>query len=136
MLAGADFLAITQILVYVGGILVILIFGVMLTNQKGNKENVKNDILSGNANRLLGFFIALNTFVGLFYTFARANFSNIQSQLSEISEPSATTKTIGINLMTDFVLPFEVSGILLMATLIGAAYLSSKVGDGGETKKV
>ena len=130
VLAGADFLAITQILVYVGGILVILIFGVMLTNQKGNKENVKNDILSGNANRLLGFFIALITYMGLFYTFARANFSNIQSQLFDISEPSATTKTIGINLMTDFVLPFEVSGILLMATLIGAAYLSSKVGDG------
>lgn len=127
VLAGADFLAITQILVYVGGILVILIFGVMLTNQKGNKENVKNDILSGNANRILGFGIAIATFIGFFYTFARANFTNIQSQLFDIAKPVATTKTIGINLMTDFVLPFEVSGILLMATLIGAAYLSSKV---------
>jgi NADH:ubiquinone oxidoreductase subunit 6 (subunit J) len=126
VLAGADFVAITQVLVYVGGILVILIFGVMLTNQKGNKENVKNDILSGNANRFLGFFIAIITFMGLFYTFARANFSQTQSQLFELTEPSATTKTIGISLMTDFVLPFEVSGILLMATLIGAAYLSSK----------
>ena len=126
VLAGADFLGITQILVYVGGILVILIFGVMLTNQKGNKENVKNDILSGNGNRILGFIIASITFVGLFYTFARANFTHIQSQLFEITEPSTTIKTIGISLMTDFVLPFEISGILLMATLIGAAYLSSK----------
>ena len=126
VLAGADFLAITQILVYVGGILVILIFGVMLTNQKGNKENGKNDILSGNANKILGFVIAITIFTGLFYTFARANFTIIQSQLFVLTEPSATTKTIGINLMTDFVLPFEVSGILLMATLIGAAYLSLK----------
>ena len=126
VLAGADFLAITQILVYVGGILVILIFGVMLTNQKGNKENVKNDILSGNANRIFGFGIAIATFAGLFSTFARANFTIIQSHLFDMAQPAATTKTIGINLMTDFVLPFEVSGILLMATLIGAAYLSSK----------
>lgn len=129
VLAGADFLAITQILVYVGGILVILIFGVMLTNQKGNKENVKNDILSGNVNQIFGSGIAITIFIGLFYTFARANFTNIQSQLFDLVELSASTKTIGISLMTDFVLPFEVSGILLMATLIGAAYLSLKSGD-------
>lgn len=126
VLAGADFLAVTQILVYVGGILVLLIFGVMLTNQTGNKQNVKNDIFTESTNRILGFLVAGGVFGLLFYTFARANFANIQSALFETVEPTATTQTIGIQLMTNFVLPFEASGILLMATLIGAAYLSKK----------
>jgi len=127
VLAGADFLAITQILVYVGGILILLIFGVMLTNQAGNKQNTKNDIFTESTNRILGFLVAVAVFSGLFYTFARARFMDIQTVLFENIEPVATTKTIGIQLMTNFVLPFEASGILLMATLIGAAYLSKKM---------
>lgn len=126
VLAGADFLAITQLLVYVGGILVLLIFGVMLTNKRGNKENGKNDILSSNTNRFIGFIVAISIFGLLFYAFARANFVDIQAGLFEQTDLLPSTQSIGILLMTDFVLPFEVSGILLMATLIGAAYLSSK----------
>jgi NADH:ubiquinone oxidoreductase subunit 6 (subunit J) len=126
VLAGADFLAITQVLVYVGGILVLLIFGVMLTNQVGNKKNIKNDIFTESTNRILGFLVAGSVFSMLFYTFARARFVDIQTALFETIEPMATTKTIGMQLMTNFVLPFEASGILLMATLIGAAYLSKK----------
>ena len=126
VLAGADFMAITQVLVYVGGILVLLIFGVMLTNQGGNKQNTKNDIFTGSGNQILGFLVAGSVFLLLFYTFARARFVEIQTTLFETIEPVATTKTIGIQLMTNFVLPFEASGILLMATLIGSAYLSKK----------
>ena len=126
VLIGADFLAITQLLVYVGGILVLLIFGVMLTNQKGSKENGKNDIIGTNTNRLIGFVVAIGLFGLLFYSFARADFIKIQSYLFETTETFSTTQNIGVLLMTDFVLPFEVSGVLLMATLIGAAYLSNK----------
>jgi NADH-quinone oxidoreductase subunit J len=126
VLMGADFLAVTQILVYVGGILVLLIFGVMLTNQQGNKENGKNDVLTSSTNRFMGILVALSLFSLLFYTFARANFVTIQSSLFETVEATASTATIGLELMTNFVFPFEISGILLMATLIGAAYLSSK----------
>ncbi len=126
VLVGADFIAITQLLVYVGGILVLLLFGVMLTNQNGNKENGKNDIIGTNTNRFIGFAVALGLFSLLFYAFAKTNFIDIQSNLFESIETFSTTQNIGILLMTDFVLPFEVSGVLLMATLIGAAYLSSK----------
>ncbi|MET3125378.1 NADH-quinone oxidoreductase subunit J [Arcicella rosea] len=126
VLVGADFIAITQLLVYVGGILVLLLFGVMLTNQNGNKENGKNDIIGTNTNRFIGFAVALGLFSLLFYAFAKTNFIDIQSNLFESIESFSTTQNIGVLLMTDFVLPFEVSGVLLMATLIGAAYLSSK----------
>lgn len=126
VLVGADFIAITQLLVYVGGILVLLLFGVMLTNQNGNKENGKNDIIGTNTNRFIGFAVALGLFSLLFYAFAKTNFIDTQSNLFESIESFSTTQNIGVLLMTDFVLPFEVSGVLLMATLIGAAYLSSK----------
>lgn len=126
VLVGADFLAITQLLVYVGGILVLLLFGVMLTNHKGSKENGKNDIIGTNTNRFIGLFVALGLFSLLFYSFAKANFVEIQASLFEPIETLSTTQNIGVLLMTDFVLPFEVSGVLLMATLIGAAYLSGK----------
>lgn len=126
VLVGADFIAITQLLVYVGGILVLLLFGVMLTNQNGNKENGKNDIIGTNTNRFIGFAVALGLFSLLFYAFAKTNFIDIQSNLFESIESFSTTQNIGVLLMTDFVLPFEVSGVLLMATLIGAAYLSGK----------
>ncbi len=98
----------------------------MLTNQGGNKQNIKNDIFTESTNRILGFLVAGGVFSMLFYTFARAKYVDIQTALFETNEPVATTKTIGIQLMTNFVLPFEASGILLMATLIGAAYLSKK----------
>ncbi len=127
VLAGADFLGITQILVYVGGILVLLIFGVMLTNQAGNKQNTKNDIFTESTNRIVGFLVAGSVFLLLFYTFSRAKFIDVQTALFEFVEPAATTKNIGMELMTNFVLPFEASGILLMATLIGSAYLSKKM---------
>jgi NADH-quinone oxidoreductase subunit J len=62
----------------------------------------------------------------LLYTFGRARFLTIQDSLFEAVEPTSTTQTIGVELMTNYVLPFEVSGVLLMAVLIGAAYLSTK----------
>jgi NADH:ubiquinone oxidoreductase subunit 6 (subunit J) len=126
VLAGADFLAVAQILVYVGGVLVLLIFGVMLTNQQGNKSRGRNDITTESSNRVLGVFVMLGFSATLLYTFGRARFLTIQDNLFEAVEPTSTTQTIGVELMTNYVLPFEVSGILLMAVLIGAAYLSTK----------
>ena len=126
VLAGADFLAVAQILVYVGGVLVLLIFGVMLTNQQGNKSRGRNDITTESSNGVLGVFVMLGFSATLLYTFGRARFLTIQDNLFEAVEPTSTTQTIGVELMTNYVLPFEVSGILLMAVLIGAAYLSTK----------
>ena len=77
VLAGADFLAVAQILVYVGGVLVLLIFGVMLTNQQGNKSRGRNDITTESSNRVLGVFVMLGFSATLLYTFGRARFLTI-----------------------------------------------------------
>jgi NADH:ubiquinone oxidoreductase subunit 6 (subunit J) len=127
VMAGADFLGITQILVYVGGILVLLIFGIMLTNQAGNKEGGKNMILTQNLNRFWGVLVAGGFFGVLFYTFTQAGFQSLeQEHFGEISNHSSTIQITGIQLMTDYVLPFEIVGVLLMIALVGASFLASK----------
>ncbi|MFN8347895.1 MAG: NADH-quinone oxidoreductase subunit J [Spirosomataceae bacterium] len=126
VLAGADFLAITQLLIYVGGVLVLLIFGVMLTHRNERESNQKkNVVLTAHLNRFWGTVIAAAIFIVLFWLIMHANFLIIQSpELPEVSMRRSTLRQIGVNLMTTHVWAFEVAGILLMAALLAAAYLA------------
>ena len=110
----ADFLAVTQVLVYVGGILVLLLFGAMLTTKL-----VSVDLKTGTIHVVPALvLVALvgGTLAGLFYstwgtTGAPAN-----------GPAAATTAPIGELLMTRFVLPFEVASVILVVALIGATW--------------
>ncbi len=125
---GADFVGMAQILVYIGGILVLIIFGVMLTNQKAGQSEEANDVMTENTNIITGLAIAFVMFGILIFVFRKAHFEQIQSNLFFPIDPSVKTSTqqIGFSLLTDNILPFEISGILLMISLIGSAYLSKK----------
>jgi NADH-quinone oxidoreductase subunit J len=125
VLAGADLLAVVQIMIYVGGVLVLMIFGIMLTGKTTDKF-----LPSPSNNRVAGTLAGLGLF-GLFITaILKAKFSALtwinQTQQSGEKMQESTVAGIGINLMTDFVLPFEVAGILLMVALLGAAYIAGK----------
>ena len=110
----ADFIAITQILIYVGGILVLIIFGIMLTHR------ITDVTLSQSSNQqILGGGIILVIFLGLSYMIL-----NTPWLQNSAVEPQETIKQIGNLLMIDYLLPFEVASILLLAALIGAALLS------------
>jgi len=110
----ADFIAITQILIYVGGILVLIIFGIMLTHR------ITDVTLSQSSNQqILGGGIVLVIFLGLSYMIL-----NTPWLQNSAVEPEETIKQIGNLLMIDYLLPFEVASILLLAALIGAALLS------------
>ena len=110
----ADFIAITQILIYVGGILVLIIFGIMLTHR------ITDVTLSQSSNQqILGGGIVLLIFLGLSYMIL-----NTPWLQNSAVEPQETIKQIGNLLMIDYLLPFEVASILLLAALIGAALLS------------
>lgn len=126
VLAGADFLAITQVLVYVGGVLVLLIFGVMLTHRAERESSQKaNIVLTTHLNRFWGTLIAITIFGLLFWIISHATFLIVQSpELSEASPRRSTLKQVGVNLMTSHVWAFEVAGILLLVALVGAAYLA------------
>ncbi|MBF0586655.1 NADH-quinone oxidoreductase subunit J [Prosthecochloris sp. N3] len=112
---SADFIAVTQIIVYVGGILVLLLFGVMFTN-KIMMTKLRTDVI----NMVPGLAILAAVVGGLltiFYT--RADWVTSATQLQ-----GSVVERIGIETMSRYVLPFEMASILLLLALIGAAFLA------------
>ncbi len=124
VLLYADFVAVTQLMIYVGGVLVLILFGIMLSTRVHDKS-----VLSENVNQGWGITIALLLLVGMSYTILQTNFSSLPwlaaAQTDVLGPQKSTVQTIGIRLMTDFVLPFEVASLLLLVALIGAAYIAT-----------
>ncbi len=117
VLAFAEFIAVTQIIVYAGGILVLIIFGIMLTSRISGKP-----LCVTNKNWFAGLIVGVFCFSFFIVLFSRRGFAASQptGQASE-----NTIQSIGILLMSDFVLPFEIAGILLLIALIGSAVTAS-----------
>ena len=113
LLLGADFLAATQLLIYVGGILVLLLFGVMLTHKLYDL-----DLKSGTTQFLPGVIIG----GGLFLTLAIVTFKT-KWALGPGRPPAPTTAEIGGQFMGTYLLPFEAASILLLVALMGAAMI-------------
>ncbi|QRR02770.1 NADH-quinone oxidoreductase subunit J family protein [Dyadobacter sandarakinus] len=121
ILAGADFLGVAQIMIYVGGVLVLLIFGIMLTRKLVSHDpTAHNRVEVATGRTAWGAIIGSLLFFGLLKIIFQADF--LMSGEEMISR--STIKTIGVELMTSHLLPFEVAGILLLVALVGAAYLA------------
>jgi NADH-quinone oxidoreductase subunit J len=119
VMSGAPFVGVTQILVYIGGIIVFIVFGVMLTN----KLNDKN-VLSESHNCVLGYGIGVILFVGFTVLINQINFQ--VHGLESIVNSSNDVRQIGILLMSDYLIPFEISGVLLLLALIGATVIAGR----------
>jgi NADH:ubiquinone oxidoreductase subunit 6 (subunit J) len=114
---NAEFIAVTQILIYAGGVLVLIIFGVMLTSRMAGKQLiVKNQYVFGAS--LISLFMAAL----LIMLFSEQNFYHADK--AEVTANNSINQ-IGISLISDYALVFEVSGILLLAALLGAAVTAS-----------
>ncbi len=116
VLLGADFLGVVQLLVYVGGILVLTLFAVMLTHRISD-VNVSNRAVG----RLPGLVIVGIVFAWMVRVAGRATWV-----AQETTAPAPTTYGIGNAFLTDYALPFEVASIVLLAALIGAVVVSRK----------
>lgn len=116
----ADFLAATQVIVYVGGILVLILFGVMMTS---GRLEMRIHIERGQL--LLGGGISLALLMLLLTVIANTpRWENLTDDGTPL-EP--TTKRIGELILNEkFLLPFEVASVLLLVALIGAALISRK----------
>jgi NADH-quinone oxidoreductase subunit J len=113
VLLGADFLAATQLLIYVGGILVLLLFGVMLTHKLYDL-----DLKSEAVQFTPGLIVAAGLFAILAATAVRTRWAVGPGRV-----PAPTTADIGALFMGDFLLPFEAASILLLVALMGAAMI-------------
>ncbi len=118
-LLSADFLAATQLLVYVGGILVLILFAVMLSSRiKEIKiSNLSVGVFSGGS--IITLLILLLTYI------------SIQTPWKELDTINfaPTTSAIGNSLLTKYLLPFEVLSVLLLVGLIGAVVVARKEKD-------
>jgi NADH-quinone oxidoreductase subunit J len=113
LMLGADFLAATQLLIYVGGILVLLLFGVMLTHKLYDL-----DLQSEVTQVLPGAIVSIGLFAVLGLTAWRTDWAGGAGRA-----PAATTRDIGQLFMGRYLLPFEAASILLLVALMGAAMI-------------
>ena len=115
VLLGADFLAAVQVLLYVGGVVVILVFAVMLSSVDQAKISAQV-----NEQWIPSLMVCLGI---LFVILAGLNRSGLAMKGSDLSP---TTGSIGRLLFGEQVLPFEAVSLVLMASLVGAVLFSGK----------
>lgn len=115
ILAFAEFVAVVQILIYAGGILIVILFGIMLTSKISGKP-----LLVQNSNTFAGGFIFLIIFAFLVYYFSQENF--VGSGSLNQQDP---IRVVGANILVPYLLPFEIAGVLLLIALVGAAVTAS-----------
>ena len=128
-LAGAEFAATAQIMIYAGGVVVLLVFGFMLT-----ADRIQGDFPALSFNRIGGALL-----LGLAaYTIIIAAFATPWDALPWIADglkqpyPYSTVSQTGVNLFTNWLLPFELVGFLLLLALVGAGYYATQ--EGNETE--
>ncbi len=114
VIALAELVAVTQILVYAGGVVVIIIFGIMLTTRTLGKPLVVT-----NRKWFAGVLVGIPLMALLITLVTEENFGTTSAYAHD-SEFTIINQ-LGIALMTDYLLPFEVAGILLLVALTGAA---------------
>ncbi len=115
ILLHAEFLAAVQLLIYVGAVSVLIIFAVMLTT-----HITSSAIIQTNRNALVAAVACVIFGVGVFFLATESSAWN----WSDKALPVDNVQTIGKLLMTDFMLPFEVVSVLMLAALIGAIVLA------------
>lgn len=116
VLLFAEFLAWAQVLVYVGAVVVLMLFGLMLTRAPIGSSNFDNDqkwLAALCAGALFGVtsWIVLEAFEG---------------QEIDLASRKPQVEAVGEAIFSDFVLPFEVVSVLLLAALIGAVVIARK----------
>ncbi len=118
VLAFAEFVAVTQILIYAGGVMVLIIFGIMLTSRITEKA-----LTVANGNIIGGILAGMALMIFL------ANFISEEPVMkpTQSINPDRNIESIGTGFMTTFALPFEVAGVLLLVALIGAVVISSTI---------
>jgi len=120
LLLNADFLAATQVLIYVGAVNVLILFGIMLIN-KPDPTTLKPWTIGDNLSLIVSFIL---------FIILTINIYSIQWDTISIPDakniPTQNVSIIGNHILTDMLLPFELLSILLLVALIGAIIIAKK----------
>lgn len=115
----ADFIAVTQIMVYIGGILILILFGVMMTHKIRGVE-LKTGI--GGKTTIIAASV-ICAFMAIFLSIMYINVEWISVAAPEVK---STIYQIGEVLLTKYVLAFEAAAVLLLIAFIGAALIARR----------
>ena len=118
-LLSASFLAVVQVVVYIGAIAILFIFAVMLT-----RRDMLDQGPQVNRNWWFGALLSVLTFGGLF--FLLQGWNGLSKTAAEIPSEFDAISELGNALVSPnaYVLPFEVASVLLVAALVGAVYVA------------
>ncbi len=116
LLLGAEFVGITQVLVYIGAIVVLFLFGIMLT-----RAPIGREVRLTTSNWVAGIFVALAIAGVLGYTLIDAFGTD---KLPDTAPQ--TTAQVSDSIFSTYLVPFEVVSVLLLAALVGAIVLARK----------
>jgi len=125
LLMGADFLGFTQVVVYIGGILILFLFGVMLTH----RMDVPLKEVKGWNLVIPGVIAGLITAAALLHVAVKTDWT----VLEQANEVAPTTQTIGERIMSTYILPFEIVSLLLLVALVGATFIARRGGEEEES---
>lgn len=115
ILLTAEFIAAIQVLVYAGAVIVLVLFAIVLTGRTGKAEE------STRKRFVLGTLVAFVFVLLLVQPLIKTPWP-----VRMIEFPDLNTYSVGFSLFTDYVIPFEIVSLALLAALIGAIYLSKR----------
>ncbi|MEE9257184.1 MAG: NADH-quinone oxidoreductase subunit J [bacterium] len=121
VLMGAEFLAAVQILVYVGGIMVLYLFSIMLMN-----VDVSVRLRQWHRQSVVGFVVAVLLAVEVWAVLGRGSFPGRTPAPWALGATPGNVEALGSVLYTQFLFPFEVASVLLLAAMIGAIVLAKR----------
>ncbi len=115
VILNAGFLAVAQIVIYIGAIAILMIFAIMLTRRVAQDSGPQT-----NPNWIWAFFVAFALFGGM--TWLLSTWNGFSTPLPEISSRADPLRQLGQALVSPnaYVLPFEIASVLLLSALIGA----------------
>jgi len=116
ILLAAEFLAIVQILVYIGAIVVLFLFGIMLTRAPIGRSNELDNSQRG-ISAVVGLFL-----FGVLATILFDGFGDDKLEGTQVGR----TGDVGLSIFQTYVIPFEVISILLLAALVGAVVIARR----------
>ncbi|MBS0018817.1 MAG: NADH-quinone oxidoreductase subunit J [Arthrospira sp. SH-MAG29] len=118
LLLNADFVAAAQVLIYVGSVNVLILFGIMLVNKQQDFRVLPNAGLRQIATALVcvGLFALLSTMV----------LSTPWSVTATVVSIESSAIAIGEHFFTDFLLPFELASVFLLMAMVGAIVLARR----------
>jgi NADH-quinone oxidoreductase subunit J len=121
VMLNAPFMAAIQIMVYAGAIIVLIIFVIMLLNLGTDVQiRTSHSVVGGVVASAIVLFQVL-------YLLGRGEVAGMQGNINaEVVESVGHTELIGTALFTEFLLPFEITSILLLVAIIGAVVLTKR----------